>query len=176
MTDTTQTPENGTPISPMIAGEALGGAFRDAMRRLASGVVVATALSDDGGPAGMAATSITSLTVEPPAVLICVNRSAGLHPLLSHGAPLAINLLARDQKDVSAAFGGAVARELRFGVGTWTADIHGLPMLEGAQANLACTIEAMTPYGTHSIVIARVEAVRINGAVDPLIYQDGKYL
>lgn len=164
-----------TDNTPMIDGEALTGAFRDAMRRLASGVVVATALSE-AGPAGLAATSITSLTVEPPAVLICVNRSAGLHPLLSHGAHIAINLLARDQKEVSAAFGGAVARELRFGVGTWTQDIHGLPMLEGAQANLACTIETMTPYGTHSIVIARVDAVRINGDVDPLIYQDGKYL
>ena len=149
--------------------------LKGAMRRLASGVAIVTALGDEA-PVGMAATSITSLTMDPPAILVCVNQSAGIHAHLTPGCPVSINLLSRHQRDVSSAFGGAVAREARFGVGSWTADAHGLPILEEAQANLSCTVDSMTPYGTHSIVIARVQAVRLSDAVDPLIFQDGAYL
>lgn len=150
-------------------------AFRAAMRRLASTVAVVTA-QGDGGPVGMAATSITSLTAEPPTVLVCVNRSCSLHPCLGGGAPIAISLLSRHQREVSAAFGGAVPRERRFEVGTWEDDINGLPALAESQANLSCTVDALVPYATHSIVIARVDFVRVSEAVAPLIYQDGAYL
>jgi len=149
--------------------------LKGAMRRLASGVAIVTALGDDA-PVGMAATSITSLTLDPPAVLVCVNRTAGIHAHLADGCPITINLLSRGQRDVSAAFGGAVARELRFGVGQWSLDHYGLPILDEAQANLSCTVDSLVPFGTHSIVIARVDAVRLSDAVDPLIYQDGAYL
>ncbi|QGP80580.1 flavin reductase family protein [Sphingobium sp. CAP-1] len=149
--------------------------FRGAMRRLASGVAIVVARGDDA-PVGMAATSITSLTMDPPAVLVCVNQSAGIHPSLSPGCPISVNILSRHQREVSAAFGGAVARERRFEVGQWAVDQHDLPMLDDAQANLACTIDSMTPFGTHSIVVARVEAVRLSESVEPLIYQDGAYL
>lgn len=149
--------------------------FRGAMRRLASGVAIVVARGD-GAPVGMAATSITSLTMDPPAVLVCVNQSAGIHPALSPGCPISVNILSRHQRDVSAAFGGAVPRDKRFEVGQWVDDAHDLPMLDEAQANLACTIDSMMPFGTHSIVVARVEAVRLSESVEPLIYQDGAYL
>lgn len=149
--------------------------FKGAMRRLASGVAIVVARSGDA-PIGMAATSITSLTMDPPAILVCVNRSAGIHACLSPQCPISINLLSRHQQAVSMAFGGTVPREKRFGVGRWGLDLHGLPMLEDAQANLACTIDSLTPFGTHSIVVARVIDVRLGGAVEPLIYQNGAYL
>ena len=149
--------------------------FRGAMRRLASGVAIVVGQGGDA-PVGMAATSITSLTMDPPAVLVCVNQTAGLQACLSPGCAISVNLLSRHQRDVSSAFGGAVAREDRFGVGQWTDDAHGLPMLEDAQANLACTIDNIMPYGSHSIVVARVNAVRLSDAIEPLIYQDGAYL
>lgn len=157
------------------SGDNVVAGLKGAMRRLASGVAIVTALGD-GAPVGMAATSITSLTMEPPAILVCVNRTASIHAHLSAGCPITINLLSRDQQDVSAAFGGAVARELRFGVGAWTADHHGLPILTGAQANLSCSVDQLIPYGTHSIVIARVDTVRLSDMVAPLIFQDGAYL
>ncbi|MCP1471738.1 flavin reductase (DIM6/NTAB) family NADH-FMN oxidoreductase RutF [Sphingobium sp. OAS761] len=166
MTDASLQP---VPVDDVVVG------LKGAMRRLASGVAIIAALGDDA-PVGMAATSITSLTMDPPAILVCVNRSASIHAHLSAGCPISINLLSRHQREVSAAFGGAVARELRFGVGSWSRDHHDLPILEEAQANLSCTIDSLIPYGTHSIVIARVEAVRIGEAVDPLIFQDGAYL
>ena len=149
--------------------------FRSAMRRLAASVTVVVA-KGDSGPVGMAATSVTSLTVDPPAVLVCVNRATVLHALLEPTAPLSVNLLSRDQQDVSAAFGGGVPREQRFTVGTWHEGENGLPQLERAQANLNCVIDAMLAYGTHSIVIARVLKAEVSDHVAPLIYQDGAYL
>ena len=161
----------GYPVIP----EDVPVQFRAAMRRLAASVAIVVARGDDG-PVGMAATSITSLTIDPPAVLICVNRATSLHALLVPTAPLSVNLLSREQQDVSVAFGGGVARDQRFGVGGWQQGRNGLPELNGAQANLGCVIDAMLAYGTHSIVIARVLAARVGGAVAPLIYQDGCYL
>ncbi len=158
---------------PVNADVALG--FRSAMRRLASGVAIVTAQGEEA-PVGMAATSITSLTMDPPAVLVCINQSASIHPHLSPKAPISINILSQHQRDVSAAFGGTVARDKRFTVGHWVPDHNALPMLDEAQANLSCAIEQIMPYGTHSIVIARVEAVRVSEMVEPLIFQDGKYL
>jgi flavin reductase (DIM6/NTAB) family NADH-FMN oxidoreductase RutF len=149
--------------------------FRGAMRRLASAVAIVVAEGPEGFT-GMAATSLTSLTVEPPAVLVCVNRSASLHACIEQGASFTVNILSRHQRDVSAAFGGAVARELRFTVGEWTPDSRGIPMLDDAQANLSCVVDAIMAYGTHSIVVGRVHHVRLTGEVAPLIYQDGNYL
>lgn len=162
---------DGYPLIP----EELPQQFRAAMRRLAASVAIVAARGE-AGPIGMAATSITSLTVDPPAVLVCVNRATALHSLLVPTATLSVNLLSRDQQDVSAAFGGGVPQDERFGIGAWREGPDGLPELAGAQANLACVIDAMLAYGTHSIVIARVLRATVSDDVAPLIYQDGAYL
>lgn len=162
---------DGYPLIP----EELPAQFRAAMRRLAASVAVVAARGENG-PVGMAATSVTSLTIDPPAVLVCVNRATALHGLLVPTAPLSVNLLARNQQDVSAAFGGGVPQEERFRIGEWREGPDGVPELVGAQANLACVIDAMLAYGTHSIVIARVLRATVSDAVTPLIYQDGAYL
>lgn len=156
-------------------GMSVGSDFRRAMRRLAASIAVVVA-KGDGGLVGMAATSVTSLTVDPPAVLVCVNRATNLHSLLMPAALLSVNLLSRDQQDVSAAFGGGLPQEERFQIGDWREGFNGVPELVGAQANLACVIDAMLAYGTHSIVIARVLRATVSDAVTPLIYQDGAYL
>ena len=145
------------------------------MRRLTSAVGIVSARGADG-PVGMSATSITSLTADPPTLLLCINRKAGLHACLAPGAHLCVSLLSRHQREVSIAFGGALPREARFGVGGWSPDGNGLPSLHEAQANLSCTIDRLMPYGTHSVVIARVDLVKVSDDVAPLLYQDGDYL
>lgn len=145
------------------------------MRRLAASVAVVVA-KGESGPIGIAATSITSLTIDPPALLVCVNRATSLHASLIPGAPLSVNLLSRHQQTVSAAFGGGLPHESRFTVGDWQQVGDDLPRLGGAQANLDCEIDTMLAYGTHSIVIARVLSAKVSAEVSPLIYQDGGYL
>ena len=155
--------------------EELPDQFRSAMRRLAASVSIVVA-KGEAGPVGMAATSITSLTIDPPALLVCVNRTTSLHALLVPTAPLSVNLLSKNQKDVSVAFGGGVPHDQRFKFGDWIEGENGLPFLDQAQASLQCVIDAMLAYGTHSFVIARVLRARVSEAGSPLVYQDGAYL
>lgn len=150
--------------------------LKDAMRRLASAVAVVSARSRDGGSVGMAATSVTSLSMSPPSLLVCVNRQTGIHASMFIGARFNVNLLGNHHRDVAVAFGGQMARELRFGVGQWADDIQGLPALADAQAVIGCEVDRLVTYGTHTIVIGAVREVRVAGEVQPLIYQDGRYL
>lgn len=171
----TSGPPANPPVVPSDGTTDLGANFRAAMRRLASAVGVLTVRGPDG-PIGMAATSITSLTMDPPALLVCVNRKAALHACMEKDALFCVNLLSRHQSAISAAFGGGVAHEDRFRQGRWHSEADGLPRLEDAQAIMICRIEKIVPYGTHSIVIGAVNEAQVSGAIAPLIYQDGTYL
>jgi len=156
-------------------GVELADSLKAALRRLASGVSI-VALDGEDGPMGMAATSITSLTMDPPAVLVCINQAASIHSRLSRGRTVSISILSSHQRDVAAAFGGAVAREQRFEVGDWSVGGAEPPLLEQAQACLVGAIDEIGRYGTHSIVIVKVRSVRLGQGGSPLIYQNGAYL
>jgi flavin reductase (DIM6/NTAB) family NADH-FMN oxidoreductase RutF len=154
----------------------LAQSFKLAMRRLATTVSIVTALDADGRPAGMTATAVTSVCAEPPAFLVCVNKTASIHPSLALGAAMCLNLLAADHGDLSFAFGGKVPPELRFEQGDWQTQHSPIPYLGDAQANLFCTVDALLPYGTHSIVVGKVDAIRLHGDARPLIFGDGRFL
>ena len=169
--DVTQT----APIAAADNTAALGADFKQAMRRLAASVSVITA-REEGEPRGIAATAVTSLTVDPPAMIVCVNQSASIHPALAIGAPICINLLHQQHSEVSGAFGGMIACDNKFDHGEWQDDERGIPYLVDAQSNIFATVEQMTPYGSHSIIIARVAGVRNRDDIAPLIFQNGGYL
>jgi hypothetical protein len=78
--------------------------------------------------------------------------------------------------DVSSAFGGKLKGSERFGAGHWEGDTLGIPYLTDAQANLLCSVGETIRYGTHVVVIGKVEKVRFAEEVSPLIYQDGTYV
>ncbi len=153
-------------------GQDVLNGFKMAMRRLASTVtVITTAL--DGRRYGMAATSVTSVTAHPPALLVCINQSASIHgPTIANGR-FCINLLGVDHDDMVGPFSGQAAGEDRFAYGTWDAHSGGLPYLLDAQANLFCVLTKRVSYGSHSIFVGEVEQVRLCGDTEPLIYQDG---
>jgi flavin reductase (DIM6/NTAB) family NADH-FMN oxidoreductase RutF len=151
-------------------------AFKGAMRRLATTVsIVSTRSVIDDLPMGMTATAVTSLTTDPPALLVCVNRSASIHSSLTMGRPFCINLLAGDHGELSFAFGGKVDPGERFAQGSWHHH-ESAPYLADAQSNLFCVVDGLHDYGTHTIVIGRVESVRLHGDVRPLIFGDGRFI
>jgi flavin reductase (DIM6/NTAB) family NADH-FMN oxidoreductase RutF len=157
------------------ASPELTALFKNAMRRLAASVTVITAVKDQE-KCGITATAVTSVTTQPPAVLVCVNRSASVHSVLKKGAPFCVNLLHHQHVDVSNAFGGFFKCEDKFAFGTWHENDHKVPYLADAQANLFCRVDGEIDYGTHTIVIGKIESVLIAGDVSPLIYQNGGYL
>lgn len=156
----------------------LGDALRQVMRGVAATVTVVST-EQDGVWYGMTATSFTSLSLDPPSVLIAVNRDASLHdPLLRRGA-FAVNVLREGPAEaaLSQLFGSsAVPSDERFRHGRWRAHRGGLPILEDAQAWLVCRIVERLEVGTHTLVVGRVVDVSPLAAdIAPLVYVDGTY-
>jgi flavin reductase (DIM6/NTAB) family NADH-FMN oxidoreductase RutF len=149
--------------------------LREGLRRLAKAVVVITC-RHEGQRFAMAATAVSELSMDPPSLLICINRSSSLYAPLSQGADFRVNILHAGHEEVSAACSGKAKGDQRFAVGRWAPGDNGCPRLEDAQASFLCRNEQAMDYGTHRIVIGRVEEVTIEGDVCPLVYADGRYL
>jgi flavin reductase (DIM6/NTAB) family NADH-FMN oxidoreductase RutF len=150
--------------------------FRQAMGHFATGVTVVTSVGDYGEPVGTTASAVTSLSLDPPLVLVCFDRtSVTLRAIRAHGA-FVVNVLAAPQQHLSANF---ARRGL---AAVWDGVRHrpgptGSPRLDGVLAALECTVENRLPGGDHEIVVGRVHHVEIsdNGAA-PLVYWRGSYL
>jgi flavin reductase (DIM6/NTAB) family NADH-FMN oxidoreductase RutF len=154
--------------------EDLRASFKLAMRRFPAAVSVITS-ADETRCHGMTATAVTSLSLDPPSLIACINRSTLLHDIMLTGRHFCVNVLRRDQVELSSAFSGAVPPEARFAFGTWLTSAQGLSYLADAQINVFCRKVAAVPYGTHTIFIGEAEAVHVRDPIEPLIYQDATY-
>jgi flavin reductase (DIM6/NTAB) family NADH-FMN oxidoreductase RutF len=144
-----------------------------ALRRLASAVVVVTC-RDGQTRHAMTATAVNAMSMQPPSMIVCVNRSSSFHAAINRAGNFAINVLHRSQIQISVGCGGKAHGEDRFDLGTWN-DQDGAPVLPDAQAWIVCAKQDRFDYGSHTIFLGRVTSVDIHGAVDPLIYVDGRY-
>ena len=153
---------------------AIQEAFRYAMRRVASTVAIVSVQSG-GERRGTTATSVTSISMEPPSLLVCFNRVSRLHEFLSREERFCVNVLHTDNMETSKIFSDPVVNSERFNSGDWQADAGGVPYLANAQANLFCRKEKEIAYGSHSIFIGRVLQARARGDISPLLYRDGGY-
>ena len=149
--------------------------LREAMGQFATGVTVVTSVGADGEPVGTTANAVTSLSLEPPLVLVCFDlNSATLTAIRGHGA-FAVNVLGRRQRHLSANF---AKRGLS---AVWDGVRHhrgptGSPRLADVIAVIECTVEHSLPGGDHEIVIGRVHHVESNGdGATPLLFWRGEY-
>lgn len=149
--------------------------FRTALRGIAATVCVVTS-TEGKREHGMTVTSVTSLSMDPPALLICINRDTYLHSILRQADGFCVSVLASGQEDVSGAFSGKLDSEERFRVGDWRRDGPlKMPYLADAQSNLFCRKNGAFPYGTHTILVGDILAVRAREACAPLVYQNAGY-
>jgi flavin reductase len=155
------------------ADPELPDAFRQAMRRVASTVNVIT-ICVGGEPMGITATAMSSISVEPPSLLVCINRTASLHGRMEDVSHFRVNVLHRDQEEVARIFADRKHQALRFADG-WTVDCERPPRLVDAQASLLCRRIDHHRFGTHSIFIGQVEEVAVREDVKPLVYVNGAY-
>jgi flavin reductase (DIM6/NTAB) family NADH-FMN oxidoreductase RutF len=153
-----------------------GAQFREAMSRVAGAVhVIAT-----NGPAGLGgatATSVTSVSDAPPSLLLCLNQSsATLEKIRANGA-FSVSVLSQAQRDVAAVFSGSTGldAEHRFIPGHGWSLGRGQPLLADALASFTCRLSALTPVGSHVIVIGIVEEARSGGDDAPLLYHRRGY-
>ena len=151
----------------------LADAFRQALRRVASTVNVIT-ICVKGEPRGITATAMSALALDPPSLLICINKAASLHASMEDMSYFAVNVLHRDQEDIASMFADRSQEALRF-VSGWELDCAKPPRLADAQASFLCRRTDHHRFGTHSIFIGVVEDVTMRDATDPLLYLDGSY-
>ena len=148
--------------------------FRQAMRRVASTVNVISILVD-GQPMGVTATAVSSISLDPPSLLVCLNRAASLHAPMGDMTHFRLNVLHRDQEEIARMFADRSQHALRFLEG-WQLDSPGAPRLVEAQATMLCRRIDSHSFGTHSIFIGVVEETTWRDSVEPLVYLDGRYL
>jgi len=169
----------GSPAAGEETGNPTAEALRQAMRRVASSVAVVTTRRD-GVDHGMTVTAFSSVSLDPPMVLVVINTAASLHDPLTHGDGFCLNVLDAAQQDIAEAFARRGAGHSRFAAGNWfRPQIDGEPapalVLEGAQAWAQCAVDMVVTAGTHSIITGRVLAASAAGAGLPLLYLDGAF-
>jgi len=148
--------------------------FRAAMRRLPAGVSIITTV-DGTEPVGMTVTSASSLSADPPSLLVCVNQSGSMHSAITEASHFTVNILGRDHIDTAQKFSDPSQRETRFASDDWKMDEAGVPYFEPANASFVCRLVEKVHFGTHTICIGEVERIRMTDGEEPLLYFDGAY-
>jgi flavin reductase (DIM6/NTAB) family NADH-FMN oxidoreductase RutF len=150
--------------------------FRAAMRHLASGVCL-VAHSVDGALTGMTATAVASLSLDPPTLIVCLNRAASTYAGLAPGVAFGVSVLAADHRELAERFAGrtGVNEGERFREGRWLIPPSGAPLLWDALAAFECKVEDVVERHTHAIVIGRVRRAAAGAGGGALVYWRGGY-
>jgi flavin reductase (DIM6/NTAB) family NADH-FMN oxidoreductase RutF len=151
--------------------------FRGAMRQLPGGVSVITA-GRGNDITGMTVTSVSSLSVEPPSLIVSINREASSWPLIRRHRFFAVNILTADQIDVAERFtgkGGLKGAD-RFAGADWITRVSGVPLLVGALAAMDCQAEDIIERHSHAIVVGRVLDMQVSKRTAALAYWQGRYV
>ena len=163
-------------LSTVPATGPNGPEFRRAMRQLAGAVSVVT-MGSGMKRNGLTATSVTSLTAEPPCLLVCINRSSSAALSLREAGAFAVNVLSADQQHIADRFAGRSGAfgAAKYADADWTELSTGTPILRGALASIDCRVDNVMEWHTHVIVIGRVEALADRDDAGSLIYFRGGY-
>ncbi|MEJ1198428.1 MULTISPECIES: flavin reductase family protein [unclassified Streptomyces] len=162
-------------VTPDVAAPRLATAdlLRSAFRRHAAGVAVITARGD-AGPVGFTATSLTSVSAEPPLLSFGIGTGSSSWPAVSEAEYVGVHLLGDHQEDLAATFARSGAD--RFAAPTaWCEGPEGVPVLDGVLSWLVCRVAGRVPAGDHRIVLAEVLLGDPTGAGSPLLYHQGRY-
>jgi flavin reductase (DIM6/NTAB) family NADH-FMN oxidoreductase RutF len=153
------------------------GDFRDAMRHLAAGVSVIT-VGRGRDITGMTVTSVSSLSVDPPSLIVSINRASSSWPLLKQHGVFGVNILTADQLEVAERFTGkdGLKGAERFAGAEWITGASGVPLLAGALAAIDCEVEDIVERHSHAIVIGGVRDMRLSSRTAALAYWQGQYV
>lgn len=190
-------PEMTRPVDPAPVAEAASvdkRRYREALGRFATGVTVVTTFCDDHDadgscgqmphPPGQHAwgttvNAFTSVSLDPPLVLICIGRERSIHPVIASAGRFAVNILSEENQQLSDCFAGApsVLPRSAFCDAAYHPGEHGTPILDVAIAYLECEVERTIDAGDHTIYIGRVVAASASeDDALPLLYFRGRYL
>jgi flavin reductase (DIM6/NTAB) family NADH-FMN oxidoreductase RutF len=160
-----------------IDREVSSDAFRGAMRHLAGGVSVIT-VGRGRDITGMTVTSVASLSVDPPTLIVSINREASSWPLLKRHGFFGVNILSADQIGIAERFAGkgGLKGVDRFAGAEWFTRATGAPLLVGALAAADCEVEDIVERHSHAIVLGRVLDIQSSTRTAALTYWQGQYV
>lgn len=146
-----------------------------AMRAVAGGVSVVTA-GRPGSRTGATVTSATAFSMEPPTMIVAINRSSSTWPVIQSERHFCVNILRHDQHDIAHRFTGfgGVKGEMRYEGARWITLASGAPALQDAVTAVDCVVDELIERYSHAIILGRVVAVR-KGEGQPLVYSNGQY-
>lgn len=150
--------------------------FKDSMRHLAGAVSVVT-VGRGEDRTGFTATSVSSFSIEPPSILVSLNRNSSSWPVLQRYGAFTVNVLAHDQHHVADRFAGrgGVKGAERYEGADWLELVTGTSALSEALTVLDCELDEAIDRHSHSILIGRVRAITVRGEAKPLLYWHGAY-
>lgn len=161
------------------AGSTIGSdQFRAVLGHFVTGVTVVTTFEDDR-PFGITVNALSSVSLDPPLVMVALDRRRFLTPIVRAAGRYAVNILSEDQQALSDCFAGADVEpgRLDFCGATWHHGITGLPLLDGAIASLECTVVETFSAGDHDLFIGEVDVLTAeSGHPMPLLYYRRRYL
>ncbi len=147
--------------------------FRKVLGRFATGITVVTGLADGDVAVGLTVNAFTSLSLEPPLILFCLDKATASINAFYKGNGFVLNMLSDDQRDLSVRFSSTM--EDRFAnvqCETWDT---GVPILNGCLANLEGVVDAVHDGGDHQIIVGRIDRIHQAEASRPLLYFNGGY-
>ena len=147
--------------------------FKKVLGRFATGITVVTSLTEDKTPVGLTVNAFTSLSLDPPLVLFCLDKRTASIDAFNKGNGFALNMLNEDQQDLSVIF--STKTEERFAKVDHEFWDTGVPILKGCLANLECIIDAVHEGGDHLIIVGQVERLHQSDSAKPLLYFNGNY-
>jgi len=147
--------------------------LRDALGCFATGVTVVTCVDEHGGPTGLTVNSFTSVSLDPPLLLVCIHKLAASAEALASAPFFAINVLQTGQQPASITFSTRV--EDRFGTTPWACGEAGAPILEESLCVFECERFAVYDGGDHHILVGQVVKASFDASLDPLLYYRGRY-
>lgn len=142
--------------------------FRDALSLWATGVTIVTARAGDRVH-GMTVSAFTEVSLDPPLVLVCADKSSNTHLLIAEGRVFAVNILAREQQALSDLFASKKDEHRRFDDLDYAGGATGAPLIAGALAALDCRVVAEHDAGDHVIYVGEVQEVRRSDR-EPLVH------
>jgi flavin reductase (DIM6/NTAB) family NADH-FMN oxidoreductase RutF len=147
--------------------------LRDALGSFATGVTVVTCVDRDGQPFGLTVNSFTSVSLDPPLLLVCISRRTRCSPELAAAPHFAVNVLQTGQQPASIRF--STKDEDRFGATPWATGETGAPLLMDSLAVFECERHSLHDGGDHDILLGRVIRASFDPNMDPLLYFRGSY-
>jgi flavin reductase (DIM6/NTAB) family NADH-FMN oxidoreductase RutF len=147
--------------------------LRDAFGCFGTGVTVVTAFDPSGAPVGLTANSFTSVSLDPPLLLFCLNKASRRAPVFRSARFFAVNVLHAGQEALSSKFARGLDADTA-GEEDWERWDQS-PVLCDSMATFGCRTEAVHDGGDHDILVGRVERLRFDPDQDPLIYFQGRY-